>query len=66
MINNSGESPYKLRKNANQNYCFIKKWFKDNCPRGKVPINPKTNPNPKLNRNPNRGAIFLMSNCTDT
>ena len=26
---------------------------------------PKTNHNPNLNPNPNRGAIFLGSNCPD-
>ena len=31
--------------------------FYDNCPRVKLPPNPKTNPDP--NPNPNRGAIFL-------
>ena len=34
-------------------FCYVR--FKDNCPRGKLFPDPKTNPNP----NPDRGEIFL-------
>ena len=37
-----------------------------NCPRGKLPPNPKTNPKPNPNPNSNQGAIYLGANCPDT
>ena len=42
------------------------KRFYNNCPQGKVPLNRKTYPNPNPNLNPNRGTIFLGSNCPHT
>ena len=38
----------------------VKKKVLGQLPRGKLPPNPKTYPNP------NRGAIFLGGNCPDT
>ena len=44
-----------------QMFLGISHWFKDNCPRGKLPPphNLNSNPNPKQNLNPNRGPIIL-------
>ena len=41
-------------------YDIYYKRFWDNFPQGKLPANPKSNPNP------NREAIFLGGNCPDT